>query len=79
PLPTLDLLDRPDKAKNPISPEELEAVSRLVETKLLDFNVQATVVAVYPGPVVTRFELDLAPGIKVSKITGLAKDLARSL
>ncbi|WP_404340008.1 DNA translocase FtsK 4TM domain-containing protein [Pseudoalteromonas mariniglutinosa] len=79
PLPSLDLLDRPDKAKNPISPEELEAVSRLVETKLLDFNVQATVVAVYPGPVVTRFELDLAPGIKVSKITGLAKDLARSL
>ncbi|NMM39458.1 DNA translocase FtsK [Pseudoalteromonas arctica] len=79
PLPTLDLLDRPDKAKNPISPEELEAVSRLVEAKLLDFNVQATVVAVYPGPVVTRFELDLAPGIKVSKITGLAKDLARSL
>jgi len=79
PLPTLDLLDRPDKAKNPISPEELEAVSRLVETKLLDFNVQAAVVGVYPGPVVTRFELDLAPGIKVSKITGLAKDLARSL
>ena len=79
PMPTLDLLDRPDKAKNPISPEELEAVSRLVETKLLDFNVQAAVVGVYPGPVVTRFELDLAPGIKVSKITGLAKDLARSL
>ncbi|WMS89439.1 DNA translocase FtsK 4TM domain-containing protein [Pseudoalteromonas sp. HL-AS1] len=79
PLPSLDLLDRPDKAKNPISQEELDSVSRLVETKLLDFNVQATVVAVYPGPVVTRFELDLAPGIKVSKITGLAKDLARSL
>ncbi|WP_273049391.1 DNA translocase FtsK 4TM domain-containing protein, partial [Pseudoalteromonas sp.] len=79
PLPSLDLLDRPDKAKNPISQEELDTVSRLVETKLLDFNVQATVVAVYPGPVVTRFELDLAPGIKVSKITGLAKDLARSL
>ncbi|MGK0208493.1 MAG: S-DNA-T family DNA segregation ATPase FtsK/SpoIIIE [Gammaproteobacteria bacterium] len=72
PLPSLDLLDRPDKAKNPISQEELDSVSRLVETKLLDFNVQATVVAVYPGPVVTRFELDLAPGIKVSKITGLA-------
>ncbi|MBH0018428.1 DNA translocase FtsK [Pseudoalteromonas sp. NGC95] len=79
PLPSLDLLDRPDKAKNPISQEELDTVSRLVETKLLDFNVQAKVVAVYPGPVVTRFELDLAPGIKVSKITGLAKDLARSL
>ena len=79
PLPSLDLLDRPDKAKNPISGEELESVSRLVETKLLDFNVQAKVVGVYPGPVVTRFELDLAPGIKVSKITGLSKDLARSL
>ena len=79
PLPSLDLLDRPDKAKNPISEEELEQVSRLVETKLLDFNVQAKVVGVYPGPVVTRFELDLAPGIKVAKITGLSKDLARSL
>ncbi|CCQ11984.1 Cell division protein FtsK [Pseudoalteromonas luteoviolacea B = ATCC 29581] len=79
PLPSLDLLDRPDKQLNPISPEELEAVSRLVEEKLLDFNIQATVVAVYPGPVVTRFELDLAPGIKVAKITSLSKDLARSL
>jgi len=79
PLPTLDLLDRPDKAKNPISKDELEAVSRLVEIKLLDFGIQAAVVGVYPGPVVTRFELDLAPGIKVAKITGLAKDLARAL
>ena len=79
PLPTLDLLDRPDKQKNPISKDELEAVSRLVEVKLLDFGIQATVVGVYPGPVVTRFELDLAPGIKVAKITGLAKDLARAL
>lgn len=78
-LPSLELLDRPDVQENPISPEELEAVSRLVEAKLLDFNVQATVVGVYPGPVITRFELDLAPGIKVSKITGLSKDLARSL
>lgn len=79
PLPSLDLLDRPDKAKNPISEEELEAVSRLVESKLLDFGVQAAVVGVYPGPVVTRFELDLAPGVKVAKITSLAKDLARSM
>jgi len=79
PLPTLDLLDRPDKAKNPISKDELEAVSRLVEVKLLDFGIQAVVVGVFPGPVVTRFELDLAPGIKVAKITGLAKDLARAL
>ncbi|KZN61911.1 cell division protein FtsK [Pseudoalteromonas luteoviolacea CPMOR-1] len=79
PLPSLDLLDRPDKAKNPITKEELDSVSRLVEAKLLDFNIQAAVVGVYPGPVVTRFELDLAPGIKVAKITALAKDLARSL
>ena len=78
-LPTLDLLDRPDKKMNPISQEELDAVSQLVEEKLLDFGVQAKVVGVYPGPVVTRFELDLAPGIKVSKISGLSKDLARSL
>jgi S-DNA-T family DNA segregation ATPase FtsK/SpoIIIE len=79
PLPSLELLDRADKKENPISQEELDAVSRLVEVKLLDFNIQAAVVGVYPGPVVTRFELDLAPGIKVAKITGLAKDLARSL
>ncbi len=78
-LPSLALLDRPDKATNPIDPEDLERVSRLVEIKLLDFNVEAKVVGVHPGPVVTRFELDLAPGVKVSKITGLAKDLARSL
>ena len=78
-LPSLELLDRPDKVENPVSPEELEAVSRLVESKLLDFNIQAEVVGVYPGPVITRFELDLAPGIKVSKISGLSKDLARSL
>ncbi|MBZ9610697.1 DNA translocase FtsK [Rheinheimera maricola] len=78
-LPSLALLDRPDKATNPIDPADLERVSRLVEVKLLDFNVEAKVVGVHPGPVVTRFELDLAPGVKVSKITGLAKDLARSL
>lgn len=78
-LPALSLLDRPNKTVNPISPEDLERVSRLVELKLLDFNVDAKVVGVYPGPVVTRFELDLAPGVKVSKITGLSKDLARSL
>lgn len=78
-LPSLSLLDRPDKAVNPIDPADLDRVSRLVEAKLLDFNVDAKVVGVHPGPVVTRFELDLAPGVKVSKITGLAKDLARSL
>ena len=78
-LPSIDLLDRADKAKNPINQEELELVSRLVEAKLLDFKVEAQVVAVYPGPVITRFELDLAPGMKVSKISSLAKDLARAL
>jgi S-DNA-T family DNA segregation ATPase FtsK/SpoIIIE len=78
-MPSIDLLDRPDKAKNPINQEELDQVSRLVEAKLLDFNIQAQVVSVFPGPVITRFELDLAPGVKVSKITSLSKDLARAL
>ena len=78
-MPSIDLLDRPDKEKNPINQEELEQVSRLVEAKLLDFKVKANVVAVYPGPVITRFELDLAPGMKVSKISALSKDLARAL
>jgi S-DNA-T family DNA segregation ATPase FtsK/SpoIIIE len=78
-MPSIDLLDRPDKAKNPINREELDQVSRLVEARLLDFKVQAQVVAVYPGPVITRFELDLAPGMKVSKISALSKDLARAL
>ena len=79
PLPDLSLLDIPDRKKNPISEEELEQVARLVEMKLADFNIIANVVGVYPGPVVTRFELELAPGVKASKITNLSKDLARSL
>ncbi|MCH1931147.1 DNA translocase FtsK 4TM domain-containing protein [Shewanella sp. A25] len=79
PLPSISLLDVPNRKKNPISPEELEQVARLVEAKLADFNIAATVVGVYPGPVITRFELDLAPGIKASKISNLANDLARSL
>jgi S-DNA-T family DNA segregation ATPase FtsK/SpoIIIE len=78
-MPSLELLDRPDKAENPIKQEDLDKVSRLVEVKLKEFGVIAQVVSVYPGPVITRFELDLAPGVKVSKITGLSKDLARSL
>lgn len=65
-----------DKAFANISFEEL---SQLVEQRLLDFGVEVKVVAVHPGPVITRFELELAPGVKVSKITGLAKDIARSL
>lgn len=79
PLPSFELLERPDKHENPISQEELDIVSRLVEEKLADFNIEATVVGVYPGPVITRFELDLAPGVKVSKITSLSKDLARAM
>ncbi|GGW97394.1 DNA translocase FtsK [Alteromonas halophila] len=79
PMPSVDLLERPDRHENPITQEELDAVSRLVEDKLADFNIEATVVGVYPGPVITRFELDLAPGVKVSKITGLSKDLARAM
>lgn len=79
PMPSFELLDRADKVKNPISAEELEGVSRLVEAKLADFNIEARVVGVFPGPVITRFELDLAPGVKVSKITTLAKDLARAM
>lgn len=79
-LPSLTLLNPPapiaDKAFSNISFEEL---SQLVEQRLQDFGVVAKVTAVLPGPVITRFELDLAPGIKVSKITGLAKDIARSL
>ncbi len=79
PMPSFDLLERPDKHENPISQEELEIVSRLVEEKLADFNIEAKVVGVFPGPVITRFELDLAPGVKVSKITSLSKDLARAM
>ncbi|QDF67082.1 DUF87 domain-containing protein [Shewanella sp. SNU WT4] len=79
PLPCISLLDVPNRSKNPISEEELEQIARLVELKLADFNISAQVVGVFPGPVVTRFELELAPGIKASKITNLANDLARSL
>jgi S-DNA-T family DNA segregation ATPase FtsK/SpoIIIE len=78
-LPPLDLLDDPPGRVAAYSPESLEAMSRLVELKLADFGVQVEVVAVHPGPVVTRFELQPAPGIKASQISGLAKDLARAL
>ncbi|ABZ76776.1 cell divisionFtsK/SpoIIIE [Shewanella halifaxensis HAW-EB4] len=79
PLPCISLLDVPNRKTNPISQEELEQIGKLVEVKLADFNITANVVGVYPGPVVTRFELELAPGVKASKITNLSKDLARSL
>ncbi len=78
-LPQVRLLDEPVPHTQSLSDEALEALSRLVEIKLADFGVKAVVVAVHPGPVITRFELDLAAGIKVSKITALAKDMARAL
>ncbi|HXS27116.1 MAG TPA: DNA translocase FtsK 4TM domain-containing protein [Steroidobacteraceae bacterium] len=78
-LPPLKLLDDPPVREPSYSAEALEAMSRLVEIKLRDFGVEAEVVAVQPGPVVTRFELRPAPGVKASQITGLAKDLARAL
>ncbi len=78
-LPPLKLLDDPPARESGYSSEALEAMSRLVELKLKDFGVDVEVVAVQPGPVVTRFEMRPAPGVKVSQITGLAKDLARSL
>ena len=79
PLPELSLLDEPRRSGTAMAKPALEAMSRQVELKLSDFGVEAEVVAVLPGPVVTRFELQLAPGVKVSKVTGLSKDLARSL
>ena len=78
-LPPLSLLDDPPPHGPGYSTEALEAMSKLVELKLRDFGVDAEVVSVHPGPVVTRFELNPAPGVKVSQISGLAKDLARSL
>jgi len=79
-LPSLNLLDDPEKSVKPaFSRHGLETMSRLVEKKLLDFNLEVQVVAVHPGPVITRFEVEPAPGIKASQITNLANDLARSL
>ena len=78
-LPPLNLLDDPPPREPLYSAEALEALSRLVEMKLRDFGIEAEVVAVQPGPVVTRFELRPAPGVKASQITSLAKDLARAL
>ena len=78
-LPPLSLLDDPKPQRGGYSDESLEAMSRLVELKLKDFGVDVEVKSVSPGPVITRFELDPAPGVKVSQIAGLAKDIARSL
>ncbi|MBU0743967.1 MAG: DNA translocase FtsK 4TM domain-containing protein [Gammaproteobacteria bacterium] len=79
-LPPLSLLDKPENAHGSrYTAKELEEMSRNVELRLYDFGIEAQVVAVHPGPVVTRFELQLAAGTKASRITALAKDLARSL
>lgn len=79
-LPSLELLDPPElQTDHGYSPEQLESMSRLLEAKLKDFGVVAEVEEVNPGPVITRFEIQPAPGVKASKITNLAKDLARSM
>lgn len=78
-LPPLALLDKVKRSEGGYTKEALEAISRLVEIKLRDFGIDVEVVAVYPGPVITLFELQLAPGLKVSRITNLSKDLARAL
>jgi len=78
-LPGLSLLDPPDEQAAGYSDEELNAISMLLVKKLADFNVAAEVVSVHQGPVITRFEIDPAPGIKAATIAGLAKDLARAL
>ncbi len=78
-LPTLDLLDPPGEQVKGYSKADLEALSRQVELKLKDFKIDAEVESVHPGPVVTRFELMLAPGTKASKVTGVARDIARAL
>ena len=77
--PPLTLLDTPSEPLGRYSEQALSAMSRIVELKLKDFGIAARVTAVTPGPVVTRFELEPAPGVKVSQITGLVKDLARAL
>ncbi|HCU88300.1 MAG TPA: cell division protein FtsK [Gammaproteobacteria bacterium] len=78
-LPALNLLDEPVASVGGYSTEALEAMSRQVELKLKDFGIEVAVVAVHPGPVITRFELLPAPGVKASRISNLSKDLARSL
>ncbi len=78
-LPPLVLLDPPKPIEGGYSADALQAMSRQVEIKLKDFGIEVEVVAVHPGPVITRFELQPAPGVKASRITNLSKDLARAL
>ncbi|QGY28619.1 cell division protein FtsK [Pantoea cypripedii] len=79
PLPTLDLLTPPPAEEEPVDMFALEQTARLVEARLADYRVKAEVVGISPGPVITRFELDLAPGVKAARISNLSRDLARSL
>ncbi|MCI4233175.1 DNA translocase FtsK 4TM domain-containing protein [Dickeya dianthicola] len=79
PLPSLDLLTPPSMNDAPVDRDVLDDMARLIETRLADYRVKATVVDYHPGPVITRFELDLAPGVKAARISNLARDLARSL
>jgi len=79
PLPPIGLLDPPDESIERPSNETLEFTSRLIERKLLDFNVQAKVVAAHPGPVITRYEIEPAVGVKGAQIVNLSRDLARAL
>ncbi|MGP5551443.1 DNA translocase FtsK 4TM domain-containing protein [Psychrobacter namhaensis] len=80
PIPEVSILDKPDPDRKPsYTVAELEQLSELLEIKLQEFNVKATVVNAIPGPVVTRFEVELAAGVKASKVTGISRDLARSL
>jgi S-DNA-T family DNA segregation ATPase FtsK/SpoIIIE len=78
-LPQVDLLDGPQARQETVSPETLEMTSRMIEKKLKDFGVEVRVVLAQPGPVITRYEIEPATGVKGSQIVGLAKDLARSL
>ncbi len=78
-LPPLHLLDQPEKSVEVLSADTLEFTSRLIEKKLLDFGVEVKVVAAYPGPVITRFEIEPAVGVKGSQIINLVRDLARAL
>ncbi|MEN4872077.1 DNA translocase FtsK [Kosakonia cowanii] len=79
PLPSLDLLTQPPVEVEPVDTFALEQMARLVEARLADFRIKADVVNYSPGPVITRFELNLAPGVKAARISNLSRDLARSL
>ena len=78
-LPPLHLLDKPQKQVQTQSAETIEFISRLIEKKLLDFGIEAKVISAQPGPVITRYEFEPAPGVKGSQVTNLSKDLARAL